>query len=47
MGVFEALTWIQNDIQGPVTLESDSLITVHALQKTKGNQLEVGHILDS
>lgn len=45
-GVCEALSWIMQEVNQPVSIESDSLQTVNALNKKVHYQLEVGDILD-
>ncbi|XP_074364363.1 uncharacterized protein LOC141705221 [Apium graveolens] len=47
IGMREALSWIADKGLHKVTFESDSLLTVKALQNREDNQLEVGHILSS
>lgn len=47
MGVSEALSWIAGKGLSKVTVETDSLLTIQALQRGNGNQLEVGHVLHS
>lgn len=46
-GVCESLSWIAGKGIKNVTFETDSLLTVQALQRGTGNQLEVGHVLQS
>lgn len=44
IGILEALSWANDSIPGRVIVESDSLISVQAVQQDKENLLEVGDI---
>lgn len=47
IGVREALSWVQSrDDRCEVVLETDSLLTVDAIKRTKEYRLEVGHVVD-
>lgn len=44
-GVKETLSWISSTFPQPVVIETDSLLTVQALEDRQKNQLEVGNLL--
>lgn len=46
VGILEALLWINVLPDKPITVESDSLLNVQAINKMEHNQLEVGHLID-
>lgn len=46
LGIREALSWIKNMEEMKVTVESDSLVAVNAINGMNNNLLEVGHIID-
>lgn len=46
IGVKEALSWIMQRGDANVIIETDSLLTVRALQGKKNYKLEVGHVID-
>lgn len=46
IGVREALSWVMAQQGRRATIESDSLLTVNALNGRSVNLLEVGHIID-
>lgn len=45
-GITEALSWISHEFAQSVTIESDSLQEVNAINKKVDYQLEVGDLLD-
>lgn len=47
LGVHEAMSWIFPLTNKPVSIKSDSLLTVNAICKGVEYRLEVGHIFDS
>lgn len=47
IGVREALSWIMNFQNKKVKVESDSLLTIRALQGKKCNLMETGHVIES
>ncbi|XP_074347093.1 uncharacterized protein LOC141685916 [Apium graveolens] len=46
LGIREALSWVKNMEERKVTVESDSLVAVNAINGQNNFLLEVGHIID-
>lgn len=46
MGVREALSWVKIRGDGRVVIETDSLLTVHAIYGRTENLLEPGHVIE-
>lgn len=46
IGVREALSWVMIRQEKRVVVETDSLLTVAAIQSAKRNMLKVGHVVD-
>lgn len=44
-GILEALSWAKECTSGVVSIESDSLVSVQAVQQGEENLLEVGDIM--